>query len=328
MVVSFLFNYQNTTIIMKKITQRFDNALTSAVKFLVVGALSFGVLTPAFALTQISSQLDPGESNTDVTSLQQFLSAYPNWYPSAIVNGTFDAATRAAVIRFQAAYGLAQVGRVGPQTRDRINAIITGSGTVPSASSGQIMSQLDLGQTSQDVTNLQTYLANSTTFYPSGRVTGYFGGLTRAAVIRFQAAYGLAQVGRVGPQTRDKLNQLIGGIGPVVTSATGPAIYMPYLPVITNTTATFTWLTNNEAALGRVYYSTSPLQMNEGDINSVGFAVITGQSGSYDNVARSQQSSVLSSLQPNTSYYYTIVATDLGGNVSVIGPNNTFRTNP
>lgn len=243
MVVSFLFDYQITTIIMKKITHRFDNALTSAVKFLVVGALSFGVLTPAFALTQISSQLDPGESNADVTSLQQFLSAYPTWYPSAIVNGTFDAATQ-------------------------------------------------------------------------------------AAVIRFQAAYGLAQVGRVGPQTRDKLNQLIGGIGPVVTSATGPTMYMPYLPVITNTTATFTWLTSNQAALGRVYYSTSPLQMNEGDINSNGFAVTTGQLGSYDGVARTQQSSVLSGLQPNTSYYYTIVATDLGGNVSVIGPNNTFRTNP
>ncbi len=311
---------------MKKYTPSTSLALIT--KKMIFTAVMFGVIAPAFALTQITSQLDPGESNVDVTSLQQFLSGYPSWYPSASVNGIFDAATQAAVIKLQATYGLAQVGRVGPQTRDRINAIITGTGSVPSTSSSQIMSQLDLGQTGEDVTHLQTYLANSTTFYPTGGITGYFGSLTQAAVIRFQAAYGLQQVGRVGPQTRDKLNQLITGTTvPDTVSSISPSMYMPYLPVLTNTTATFNWYTNNKVALGRVYYSTYPLQMSEGDINSNGFAVTSGQLGSYDTIARSQQSSVLSNLTPNTMYYYTIVATDLSGNVSVIGPNNTFRTN-
>ena len=192
----------------------------------------------------------------------------------------------------------------------------------------EINSQLDFGETNGDVTTLQTYLANSTSFYPVGLVTGYFGSLTKAAVIRFQAAYGLAQVGRVGPLTREKLNELIRNGTTVSTNGTAPAIYMQYLPTLTRNSATFNWVTNNETALGRVYYSTSPLQMNEGDINSNGFAVTSGQPGSYDMVARNQQSSVLSGLQPNTIYYYTIVATDLSGNVSVLGPNNTFRTNP
>ena len=86
-------------------------------------------------------------------------------------------------------------------------------------------------------------------------------------------------------------------------------------------------MSSNEVALGRVYYSLYPLLMNEGDINSNGFAVTSGQLGSYDNVARNAQSSYITGLTPNTAYYYTIVATDLSGNVSVVGPNNTFRTN-
>ncbi len=295
-------------------------------KILLLTFVSFGTLTQAFALTPISSQLDRGESNIDVTYLQQFLSGYPNLYPSGLINGTFDSQTWEAVMRFQAQYGLAQVGRVGPMTRDKINSIILGT-TVPSQGAGQITAQLDLGDRSQNVTNLQMYLANSTSFYPTGLITGYFGALTRAAVMRFQANYGLASVGRVGPMTRDKLNELIGGGVPMGANLIAPAISMQFLPVLTNTTATFTWTTNNEVAFGRVYYSTSPLKMNEGDISSNGFAITSGQSGPYDTTARYQQSSVLSSLLPNTVYYYTIVATDLSGNVSVVGPNNTFRTN-
>ena len=101
---------------------------------------------------------------------------------------------------------------------------------------------------------------------------------------------------------------------------------MQYLPQVTTTSANFNW-TTNEAATGRVYYSTSRLLMNEGDINSNGFAVTTGQVGTYDGIARTGQSSSVTNLMPNTTYYYTIVATDLSGNVSIIGPNNTFRTN-
>ncbi len=203
-----------------------------------------------------------------------------------------------------------------------------------------INSQLDFGETNTDVRNLQTFLASTPTIYPQGLVTGYFGLLTRSAVMNFQALYGIVSsgtaastgYGRVGPSTLAKLNSLIAGnpgLPPTESSmgGVGPALVMQYLPQVTTTTATLNWMSTNEVALGRVYYSTYPLQMNEGDINSNGFAVTTGQLGSYDGVARTSQSSVISGLQPNTMYYYTIVATDLSGNVSVIGPNSTFRTN-
>ncbi len=189
----------------------------------------------------------------------------------------------------------------------------------------QLTSQLDFGARGTDVSNLQEFLSASPSIYPSGLITGYFGSMTRAGVKGFQAQYGLDQVGRVGPLTLAKINSIIGGGTNV--SNTGPAVFMANQPSVTSTTASFGWVTTNEAALGRVYYSTLPLQMNEGDINSVGFAITSGQAGPYDGVARTTQSSTLTGLQPNTTYYYTIVATDLAGNVSVIGPNNTFRTN-
>lgn len=190
-----------------------------------------------------------------------------------------------------------------------------------------ITSQLDPGETNANVTSLQQFLASTPSLYPEGLVTGYYGSLTTRAVVRFQAANGLDQVGRVGPLTRDRINAIINAGGSVSTTVGGPAVVMPYAPQTGTNSATFNWMTLNGSAYGRVYYSTMPLQMNEGDINSRGFAITSGQSAAYDMVARASQSATVTGLQPNTMYYYTIVATDVSGNVSLIGPNNTFRTN-
>ncbi len=151
----------------------------------------------------------------------------------------------------------------------------------------QINQQLDYGEENSDVTSLQQFLAGSPSLYPEGLVTGYFGSLTRQAVMRFQGQYNIVSsgtaastgYGRVGPSTLAKLNALIGT---GVANVSAPIVAMQYLPQITATTATFNWMTTNGVALGRMYYSTTPLQMNEGDINSNGFAVTSGQLGSYD----------------------------------------------
>jgi hypothetical protein len=44
-------------------------------------------------------------------------------------------------------------------------------------------------------------------------------------VKRFQAQYGFDQVGRVGPLTRDKINDLISHGGWVVSDISGPWMY-------------------------------------------------------------------------------------------------------
>jgi hypothetical protein len=84
---------------------------------------------------------------------------------------------------------------------------------------------LKMGSRGTDVMNLQkvlnaidgTQLATIGAGSP-GKESTYFGGLTRAAVIRFQQKYGITPaVGYVGPITRAKLNSMRGGI-PASTS--------------------------------------------------------------------------------------------------------------
>jgi peptidoglycan hydrolase-like protein with peptidoglycan-binding domain len=187
------------------------------------------------------------------------------------------------------------------------------------------------GSTGANVTNIQAYLASNPNFYPQGLVTGYYGTLTQAAVQRFQAFYGIVSsgspsttgYGRVGPMTLAKMNQLIsGGVSSADTSA-------PYISgsivAATSNSATVSWNTN-ELATGRVYYSTTPISFNEGDVNSVGFAVTSGQSASFDTTTRMVHGATITGLAPNTTYYYLIVVTDPSGNVSVSTPGATFRT--
>jgi len=64
---------------------------------------------------------------------------------------------------------------------------------------------LEVGSRGNDVTQLQSRLTLEGVY--SGPITGYFGPLTKAAVIKYQAAHGIEQVGIVGPQTRAALNQ-------------------------------------------------------------------------------------------------------------------------
>ena len=68
---------------------------------------------------------------------------------------------------------------------------------------------LAFGTKGSDVTLLQAFLAEDQSVYPEGKITGYFGRLTSAAVKRFQKKHGIDQVGIVGPKTRAKLNALM-----------------------------------------------------------------------------------------------------------------------
>lgn len=76
---------------------------------------------------------------------------------------------------------------------------------------------LTVGSKGEEVENLQKCLAKFPDVYPEGEITGYFGQKTKAAVIRLQEKYpedilkpaGLSQGnGRVGPATREKLNEI------------------------------------------------------------------------------------------------------------------------
>jgi peptidoglycan hydrolase-like protein with peptidoglycan-binding domain len=65
---------------------------------------------------------------------------------------------------------------------------------------------LSVGVRSDEVTELQKVLI-AEGLLKIDAPTGYFGSLTRAAVIAFQKSRGIAQAGVVGPLTRAELNK-------------------------------------------------------------------------------------------------------------------------
>jgi len=182
-------------------------------------------------------------------------------------------------------------------------------------------SQLRVGSTGSNVTNLQTFLASDRNIYPEGRVTGYYGSLTRAAVAQFQVNYGISMVGAVGPLTLAKINS-------VINAGYGIDIYAPQIYNIavqkTNNSATFSWATTENAG-GKVYYSTSPFGLSEAIGNFSEPYITGGQTITAMNV-QSNQNLTASNLQSNASYYYIIEAQDASGNVTVT-LQSTFTTN-
>jgi peptidoglycan hydrolase-like protein with peptidoglycan-binding domain len=64
--------------------------------------------------------------------------------------------------------------------------------------------------TSRQVKILQAALKTDKDIYPSGLISGFYGELTKEAVINFQEKYNLSPTGEVDQQTADKFNEIYG----------------------------------------------------------------------------------------------------------------------
>jgi peptidoglycan hydrolase-like protein with peptidoglycan-binding domain len=177
--------------------------------------------------------------------------------------------------------------------------------------------QLQLGMSGPDVSLLQTFLAKDPTIYPQARITGYFGSLTKVAVMNFQTRNGIEAVGRVGPATLPVINLQMNDNAGMDTNA---PILSGISLTIGATTTSVKWNTNEQAA-GIVYYSTSGLTMTD----SITEVTIGGSVAMTDTALHTSQNVNISGLQPNTLYYYIIYTRDASGNVQVTWPT-TFRT--
>lgn len=196
-------------------------------------------------------------------------------------------------------------------------ATITLMSTPSVARAEALTRSLHIGMSGADVKTVQQFLSQDTTLYPQGKVTGYFGFLTKSAVSNFQTRNGLGADGYIGNSTRPVMNaQIASGMN---VSDGAPTISNN----IVNTTingATVNWNTD-EQSKGVVYYSTSPLSTYEYE-NSV---TVSGMTAMTDSNFRTTQNVWIQNLQANTTYYYMIYTTDQSGNVSVTVPA-TFRT--
>ncbi len=84
---------------------------------------------------------------------------------------------------------------------------------------------LSVGASGADVVALQVALEQRGLLeLPQGVVNGFFGSLTRAAVIKYQASKGLPQVGAFGPLTMAKLNAELGAGTALPNTGTGSTV--------------------------------------------------------------------------------------------------------
>jgi peptidoglycan hydrolase-like protein with peptidoglycan-binding domain len=177
-----------------------------------------------------------------------------------------------------------------------------------------LTSTLRVGSRGTQVTQLQNFLSTSPAIYPEALVTGYFGSLTKAAVIRFQNANQLVADGIVGPITRARINTEIGeggmGNGADIIE---PSISNLMVNSVTASSATFTWYTG-ENSVGKIYYSNIPLTGYDSDTAPNGF-VLSGTIASENN-ATSNHSLTISGLSSHTTYYYRAISIDGAGNAA------------
>ena len=225
-----------------------ESTNTNQVSVIAIGSSQKTTVSPTSTLppgqmvkAEILRNLKQGDNGEDVKTLQQLL-LDEGVYPAGLITGYFGDMTRQAVIRFQEKYTseiltpaglISGSGFVGTGTRKKISEILSGKPAAPikqelppgqalSTGSGQalkaeILRNLAQGDSGEDIKALQQLLLDEGV-YPEGLITGYFGTLTKQAVIRFQEKYmseilipaGLSSgSGFVGPATRKKIVELL-----------------------------------------------------------------------------------------------------------------------
>lgn len=193
--------------------------------------------------------------------------------------------------------------------------------------SASIDMSLELGSRGTEVSELQAYLALDPTIYPEGLVTGYFGPLTQAAVVRFQARYGIAQVGRVGPITMARINSLMGSsIGgsadmhaPLVTSSLRESVNN------SDDSATLSWSTN-ESTNAWVHYGTDRITVMEATAPHTQLTVVGADKVEFDASYSSTKRIELENLDEDETYHYAVIVADVSGNITIVG-EGSFETN-
>jgi len=178
--------------------------------------------------------LSRGMTSQEVSKLQSALGQDKTIYPEGLITGYFGPATEMAVKRFQAKYGIDQVGRVGPATRAKLNSMSivpapvtpatqVAQSVVVGGEDGAVFTiNLNKGDSNGDVLRLQvllnkdadTKIASEGPGSP-GNETNSFGSLTEQAVGKFQTKYNIAKpgdsgFGTVGPKTRAMLREVFG----------------------------------------------------------------------------------------------------------------------
>jgi len=150
----------------------------------------------------IRRSLREGMVDQDIVTLHEELKALG--YYTGVITGTYDAVTREAVRRFQNEKKIDPTGIADALTRKTLSTLVKAlSAPAPVVLPSSASSELSLGARGETVRAIQQKLKDLGYF--SADITGYFGPITRTAVVAFQEAKGIEPLGIVGPKTRAAL---------------------------------------------------------------------------------------------------------------------------
>ncbi len=163
--------------------------------------------TPLF---KFSSDIVPGIQGSSVKHLQLILAQEPGIYPEGRITGVFDLTMIQAVLRFQKKYKLPATGFVDTKTRRKLESLSLAL-HLPDIKFNKATSfpeNIYLGKKGIPIESLQKFLIEESV-YPEKLITGYFGPLTKKAVIRFQVKNAIEPAsGFVGPITRSLIESI------------------------------------------------------------------------------------------------------------------------
>jgi peptidoglycan hydrolase-like protein with peptidoglycan-binding domain len=121
-------------------------------------------------------------------------------YYSGPINGLYDDATHAAIIKVQTDGGIAVDGIYGPETHAVLIRVMAGedpqAATATASPTTMPAASKHIKQVQQELKQLGYY---------KGAIDGIYGPRTTAAVVAFQKDWGLAADGKLGPKTDEAL---------------------------------------------------------------------------------------------------------------------------
>jgi peptidoglycan hydrolase-like protein with peptidoglycan-binding domain len=170
-----------------------------------------GSLVSVTPIEHFTKSYQKGDKNVEIEHLQEILFSENVSFPQNLITGYFGSITENSLKLFQKKHGLAETGIVDSATQTQLNSI-SHSEMKLETPGNFVMFDTDLkqGVQSETVKSLQEFLAHEGS-YPEAQVSGYFGNLTKKAVMTFQKKYNIVPVsGYVGYKTRHRMQQLTG----------------------------------------------------------------------------------------------------------------------
>jgi len=198
----------------------------------------------------------------------------------------------------------------------------------------QIVSTLEIGSESNDVTVLQNMLTAGGYLYV--QPNGYFGPSTKAAVKRFQSANGISATGIVGESTRNAINErlcdadvrgdsLSYNVSGYASGITYVDQYDPYAIVISPKSTTpliYTTPQENVVSFSNTSNIVSTSNVNA-SVSSSYYPPVLDQLASLNNVVIPASTQIQSAgiiYNPSVGYVYSIVPKS--GSLTILSPVN------